>query len=123
MYCGSVFSWSLSLDAAKQVELACRGYRTPKLYLFFFPPRQADKPWSQAKPSVRNPMPKIQLSDHVKMNRAAPGPVLQGRLAWKNRDCKTFLGDRKRNGNNDAAEPDHKHLLKGPVTASPSAAV
>lgn len=46
----------------------------------------------------------------------SPGCFFARAACLGNWVCKTLLGDGRRNGNKDTAEPDHKYLLQGPVT-------
>lgn len=129
-YCDSVFSWSPSLDAAKQAELGRRIYKPPRDLFFSHLSRQA---LVSGKPTVSNParschaqpctssFPKVQLSDHAKMTHAAPRVVSARTTCLENCVCTTLLGERKRNYS--TAEPGHKYPLKGPVMALPSTVV
>lgn len=95
-------------------------YRPPEVFIFLLC-KQANP--VSGKPIVSNPAPGVQLSDHAEMNHAAPQVAFARTACLENCVCETLLRDRKRNGNDDRAKPDYKYLLKGPVTALPSAVV
>lgn len=77
-----------------------------------FPKSTYSPPVGAGKPCTQNPA-KWPSQDEARCSL--------GCFSKENCVCKTLLGDRKRNGNNTTAGPGHKYLLKGAVTALPSA--
>lgn len=66
-------------------------------------------------------LPQAQQSGRAHTKHAAPQVVFARTACFENCVCKTVLGDRKRDGKDDTAQPGHKYPLKGPVMALPSA--